>query len=532
MKKSDLHKLIKESMPGYPEDRFASTAGDTKWPERAKNPDPEEETSGDETVHVPADVSGDTGWAPQIKTEGKKKKGGKMSDGQYSRLSDKLGLQVQDIETKMKAVLKDWKAAEGDAKKPFVEKLKELTADKKDKEKEMDELDAKFDAQAPPEMEVDKSAMDEGASDGFPNLNKWWTEDPKKVITFIYWLRKQTPPAAADRDKIWKTMAKFLNKKHPAPEEVYKKIISEGFSDEDRRSKETVELDHRDTSYMSEYNSAINNAFHKLGRAESKYFSEGDYEVEIKLIPTHAHRGFPDSFIYRPRRSPGFIGYMETILFNRVNGDTYTAIGTRRDEREMDWKFRDAAVKRRVEELNSKYGYGSGNKGFSGGQFPIDEFIYKPSSDTTTHPISLTIGGGKDSLIYIIGKGWDMSPELRSNWYNLLDGDDKALIDDIEKDIQQVPMDKSILDESLLKEELTRIDKSDIKKLIQKEIETSLKSRNFKDKVSDAVTKDVKKNPELEKMVVEITRNVITQLYKVLWMRRTFWRNSLKNTPA
>ena len=85
-----------------------------------------------------------------------------MSDGQYSRLSDKLGLKVQDIETEMKVVLKDWKAAEGDAKKPFVEKLKELTADKKATEKEMDELDAKFDAQAPPEMEVDKDAMDEG----------------------------------------------------------------------------------------------------------------------------------------------------------------------------------------------------------------------------------------------------------------------------------------------------------------------------------------------------------------------------------
>ena len=50
----------------------------------------------------------------------------------------------------------------------------------------------------------------------------------------------------------------------------------------------------------------------RLGRAKAKYFSEGDQEIEIQLIPTHAHRGFPDSFIYRPRRSPGFIGYMET----------------------------------------------------------------------------------------------------------------------------------------------------------------------------------------------------------------------------
>ena len=464
MKKSDLYKLIKESMPGYPEDRFAATAGDTKWPETA--PDPEQETSGSYKV-TGSNQQDVEHWSTAPRANEGKKKGGKMSDGQYSRLSDKLGLEVQDIETKMKAVLKDWKGAEGDAKKPFVEKLKELTADKKDKEKEMDELDAKFDAQAPPEMEVDKSALDEG------------------------------------------------------------------FSDEDRRSKETVELDHRDTSYLSEYNSAISDAFSKLGRAESKYFGEGDYEVEIKLIPTHAHRGFPDSFLYRPRRSPGLTGQMETILFNRVNGDTYTAIGTLRDDREMDWKFRDAAVKRRVEQLNKKYGYTWGNNGFSGGEFPIDEFIYKPNpNDATIHPISLTIGGGEDSLIYIIGKGWDMSPELRSNWYNLLNSDDKALIDDIEKDIQQLPMDKSILDESLLKEELTRTDKSDIKKLIQKEIETSLKSKNFKDKVSDAVTKDVKKNPELEKMVVEITRNVITQLYKVLWMRRTFWRNSLKNTPA
>lgn len=88
------------------------------------------------------------------------------------------------------------------------------------------------------------------------------------------------------------------------------------------------------------------------------------------------------------------------------------------------------------------------------------------------------------------------------------------------------------LDEGVITEELTRTDKSDIKKMIAKEIEATLKSKNFKDKVSDEVTKDVKKNKELEKVVVEITRNVVTQLYKVLWMRRTFWRNSLKNVPA
>ena len=339
MKKTDVLKLINElKTPTW------AQAGpeDPSYPAQSVNP-ASMETSGAGTLTVTQepDVSGDTGWAPQIKSEGKKKKGGKMSDAQYGKLSDELGLEVQDIETDMKSVLKDWKAAEGDAKKPFVEKLKDLTAEKKAKEKEMDELEAKFDAQGAPEMEVDKSAMDE----------------------------------------------------------------------------DTEEWDYTNVGHLNEYNSAIYDAFGKIGRAKAKYFGEGQ-EIELELIPTHAHRRFPDVFIYKPNPSPGTLtGQMESIRFDRIDGDTYKVKGEKRER----------------ESLN---------------------------------------------------------------------------------------------------EELTRIDKSDIKKLIQKEIETALKSTDFKNKVGDAVTKDVKKNKELEKVMVEISRNVITQLYKVLWMRRTFWRNSLKNTPA
>jgi len=339
MKKSDVIKMVNElKTPTWAQ----AGPDDTSYPAQSVNPSSMEK-SGAETLTVTnePDVSGDTGWNPRIKTENKKKKGGKMSDAQYGKLSDELGLKVLNIETDMKSVLKDWKAAEGDAKKPFVEKLKDLTADKKAKNKEMDELDAKFDAQAPPEMEIDKDAMDE----------------------------------------------------------------------------DTEEMDYTNVSHLNEYNSAIYDAFGKIGRAKAKYFGEGQ-EIELELIPTHAHRRFPDVFIYKPNPSPGTLtGQMESIRFDRIDGDTYKVKGELRE----------------------------------------------------TEPLN---------------------------------------------------------------EELTRIDKSDIKKLIQKEIETSLKSTTFKEKVSDAVTKDVKKNPELEKMVVEITRNVITQLYKVLWMRRTFWRNSLKNVPA
>jgi len=33
----------------------------------------------------------------------------------------------------------------------------------------------------------------------------------------------------------------------------------------------------------------------------------------------------------------------------------------------------------------------------------------------------------------------------------------------------------------------------------------------------------------LEDKVVDITRNVLTQLYKQLWVKRAFWRNGLSN---
>ena len=34
---------------------------------------------------------------------------------------------------------------------------------------------------------------------------------------------------------------------------------------------------------------------------------------------------------------------------------------------------------------------------------------------------------------------------------------------------------------------------------------------------------------ELEDMVVDITKNVLTQLYKTLWIKRNFWKTTLTN---
>ena len=44
------------------------------------------------------------------------------------------------------------------------------------------------------------------------------------------------------------------------------------------------------------------------------------------------------------------------------------------------------------------------------------------------------------------------------------------------------------------------------------------------------IVKDrIKNDKALEDKVVEITSNVLTQLYKSLWVKRAFWKNTLSN---
>lgn len=73
-----------------------------------------------------------------------------------------------------------------------------------------------------------------------------------------------------------------------------------------------------------------------------------------------------------------------------------------------------------------------------------------------------------------------------------------------------------------LDEELT---KSDVKQ----EISKFLNSSEFQSKVAKIVADRIKNERGLEDKVVDITKNVITQLYKTLWTKRSFWSNQLKN---
>jgi hypothetical protein len=67
---------------------------------------------------------------------------------------------------------------------------------------------------------------------------------------------------------------------------------------------------------------------------------------------------------------------------------------------------------------------------------------------------------------------------------------------------------------------------------VSKEIKVYMDTNTFKDKIEKIVKDKLKNDKELEDKVVEITKNVLTQLYKTLWVKRGMWRNSLSNKSA
>ena len=73
-----------------------------------------------------------------------------------------------------------------------------------------------------------------------------------------------------------------------------------------------------------------------------------------------------------------------------------------------------------------------------------------------------------------------------------------------------------------INENLTKTD-------VSKEIKVYMDTKTFKDKVEKIVKDKLKNDKELEDKVVEITKNVLTQLYKTLWVRRGMWRDTLSN---
>lgn len=76
-----------------------------------------------------------------------------------------------------------------------------------------------------------------------------------------------------------------------------------------------------------------------------------------------------------------------------------------------------------------------------------------------------------------------------------------------------------------LHEELT---KADVKSIVNQEIGSNM----LKNKVIEIINQQIRGNKNLEDKVVNITSNVLTQLYKQLWTKRNFWKSGLKNSAS
>ncbi len=90
-------------------------------------------------------------------------------------------------------------------------------------------------------------------------------------------------------------------------------------------------------------------------------------------------------------------------------------------------------------------------------------------------------------------------------------------------------MDKNKIKQKL-SEELSKSDKDEIGKIVKTEMDDYFSSKEF-DRTLEKKIKDnlsIKNNSKIEKEVTEISKKVITQLYKTLWVRRSFWQNSIK----
>ena len=93
-------------------------------------------------------------------------------------------------------------------------------------------------------------------------------------------------------------------------------------------------------------------------------------------------------------------------------------------------------------------------------------------------------------------------------------------------------MDRSQI-KNILKEELNKSDEAKNKKLARDEfdklVKKHLSSTDLEKKVQELVVKNLKKDKPTKKEVASITKDVLINLYKVLWQRKNFWSNNIEN---
>ena len=83
-----------------------------------------------------------------------------------------------------------------------------------------------------------------------------------------------------------------------------------------------------------------------------------------------------------------------------------------------------------------------------------------------------------------------------------------------------------------MSQKINKIEESLTKTDVNKEIKVYVSTDEFKSKIEKIVKDRIKNEKELEDKIIEITSNVISQLYKALWVKRNVWKNDLKNKTS
>lgn len=89
--------------------------------------------------------------------------------------------------------------------------------------------------------------------------------------------------------------------------------------------------------------------------------------------------------------------------------------------------------------------------------------------------------------------------------------------------------DKTVVAEAV---DITRTDVEQIAKKTVQNMLTGARNPEFENRIKSVVKDMVKNDKDFEKLVVDISKNVLVQLYKALWTKRNFWTSDLKNVSS
>jgi hypothetical protein len=81
-----------------------------------------------------------------------------------------------------------------------------------------------------------------------------------------------------------------------------------------------------------------------------------------------------------------------------------------------------------------------------------------------------------------------------------------------------------------INESLTSSDKSEVESIVKKEIKSALEDSKNKSRIKDIVNDELK-SKDFENKMITLSKNVLVQLYKQLYNKRSFWTSGLSNDP-